>query len=201
MVAGEDSGDSRAESRRRQVIDAAIRCFRRNGFHSTSMAALAKEAGMSVGHIYHYFENKEAIIAAFIEDDLEEFRVAMRRLQESDGSFVDAMVDQADHGFDDMCDPEYAGLFLEVTAEAGRNPRVAELVRQSDIAMRNTLAEMIAADCGCTAESNRGDLLGRVEVIAALYEGLTIRAIRNPEINRDAVLAAMRLAIARLLSP
>ena len=201
MVAGEDSGDSRAESRRRQVIDAAIRCFRRNGFHSTSMAALAKEAGMSVGHIYHYFENKEAIIAAFIEDDLEEFRVAMRRLQESDGSFVDAMVDQADHGFDDMCDPEYAGLFLEVTAEAGRNPRVAELVRQSDAAMRNTLAEMIAADCGCTAESDRSDLLGRVEVIAALYEGLTIRAIRNPEINRDAVLAAMRLAIARLLSP
>ncbi|PWR19299.1 TetR/AcrR family transcriptional regulator [Zavarzinia aquatilis] len=201
MVADEDSADSRAESRRRQVIEAAIRCFRRNGFHSTSMAALAKEAGMSVGHIYHYFENKEAIIAAFIEDDLEEFRAAIRRLHESDGSFVDAMVDQADHGFDDMCDPDYAGLFLEVTAEAGRNPRVADLVRQSDAAMRNTLAEMIAADCGCTEASNRDDLMGRVEVIAALYEGLTIRAIRNPDINRDGVLAAMRLAIARLLSP
>lgn len=201
MVASEDSGDSRAESRRRQVIDAAIRCFRRNGFHATSMSALAKEAGMSVGHIYHYFENKEAIIAAFIEDDIEEFRAAMRRLQDSDGTFVDAMVDQADHGFDDMCDPDYAGLFIEVTSEAARNPKVAEMVRQSDAAMRNTLAEMIASDCGCTAESNQTDLMGRVELIAAIYEGLTLRAIRNPDMDRTAVLSAMRLAIARLLSP
>ncbi|MCW0181857.1 TetR/AcrR family transcriptional regulator [Zavarzinia sp.] len=201
MVAGEDCGDSRAESRRRQIIDAAIRCFRRNGFHATSMASLAKEAGMSVGHIYHYFENKEAIIAGFIEDDLEEFRDAMRRLQDSDGTFVDAMVDQADHGFDDMCDPDYAALFIEVTAEAARNPRVAALVQDSDAAMRKTLAETIASDCGCTAESDREELMGRVEVVAAIYEGLALRAIRNPSINRDAVLKAMRLAIARLLSP
>lgn len=201
MAATDDSGDSRAESRRRQIIDAAIRCFRRNGFHSTSMATLAKEAGMSVGHIYHYFENKEAIIAAFIEDDLEEFRAAIRRLQEIDGAFVDAMVAQADHGFDDMCDPDYAGLFIEVTAEAARNPRVAALVQASDAAMRTTLAEIIAADCGCTAENGGEELLARVEVIAAIYEGLTIRAIRNPTINRDAVLNALRRAISALLSP
>lgn len=201
MVQSDNGADSKAESRRRQIIEAAIRCFRRNGFHSTSMAALAKEAGMSVGHIYHYFENKEAIIAAFIEDDLQEFREAMARLQSSGGSFVDAMVEQANFGFDDMCDPDYAGLFLEISVEASRNPKVAALVADSDRCMRETLAQMIAADCGCTDPGNRESLMGRVEMIAALYEGLTLRAIRNPHLNRDATLDAMRLTIARLLSP
>ena len=112
--------DKRHESRRRQIIDAAIRCFRKNGFHAASMASLAKEAGMSVGHIYHYFENKEAIIAAFIEDGIEGFRGYMEQMQAYEGSFVDAMVEQADFGFEDMCDPDRASI-----VRMPRSPRPA----------------------------------------------------------------------------
>jgi TetR/AcrR family transcriptional regulator, repressor for uid operon len=49
-----------AEARREQVLDAAAHCFRRHGYHGASMAEIAGAAAMSPGHIYHYFQSKEA---------------------------------------------------------------------------------------------------------------------------------------------
>ena len=59
----------RAANRRRQVLDAAATCFRRSGFHGASMSEISKAAGMSAGHIYNYFASKDAIIAAFVEEN------------------------------------------------------------------------------------------------------------------------------------
>ncbi|MCF4165720.1 TetR/AcrR family transcriptional regulator [Zavarzinia compransoris] len=202
MGMGDAAGtETRQESRRRQILDAAIRCFRNNGFHATSMAALAKEAGMSVGHIYHYFENKEAIIAAFIEEKFEDFRTYVETLKQHQGSIADAMIEQVEAGYDGMSDPDKAGLFLEITVEASRNPKVAAMVQEADHTMRTTLAGMIAESCGCTEPDTEDRLMARVDMIVTLYEGLTIRAIRNPGINRDSAIEAMRLAFDRLLSP
>lgn len=54
-------------ARRKQILDAAATCFRRDGFRGASMANISLTAGMSTGHIYHYFESKAAIIEAVIE--------------------------------------------------------------------------------------------------------------------------------------
>jgi len=62
------------EARRQQILDAACDCVRQAGFHGASMAEIAKAAGLSVGQIYRYFENKEAIIAAIVAQDLAEMR-------------------------------------------------------------------------------------------------------------------------------
>lgn len=44
------------------IIQAAISLFNRNGFESTSMMDIVKEAGASKGAIYHYFTSKEELI-------------------------------------------------------------------------------------------------------------------------------------------
>jgi len=62
----------RNRARRDQILSAAMKCFVENGFHGSSMAELAKRAGMSVGHIYHYYESKDAIIEAIVDRDIEE---------------------------------------------------------------------------------------------------------------------------------
>lgn len=64
----------RANSRRKQVLDAAVRVMERTGFHQMSMQALADEAGVSVGLIYKYFGGKEDILLATIVAILDAFR-------------------------------------------------------------------------------------------------------------------------------
>ena len=50
--------------RRDEIVDAALRCFRRKGFQSTSMAEIISESGLSAGAIYGYFTSKSDIILA-----------------------------------------------------------------------------------------------------------------------------------------
>ncbi len=64
----------RAHSRRRQLLDAAVRVMERTGFHQMSMQALAEEAQVSVGLIYKYFGGKEDLLLAAIVDILDTFR-------------------------------------------------------------------------------------------------------------------------------
>ena len=56
--------DAHRESRREQILIAAWKCFSRNGFHSTSMADVIREAGLSAGAVYLYFRSKDEIIVA-----------------------------------------------------------------------------------------------------------------------------------------
>ncbi|MFC3504271.1 TetR/AcrR family transcriptional regulator [Micromonospora krabiensis] len=54
-------------ARRRQIVDAARRCFLREGFHRTSMQDVIAEAGLSVGAVYRYFPSKNDLIYAIAE--------------------------------------------------------------------------------------------------------------------------------------
>ena len=50
--------------RRDEIVDAALRCFRRKGFQASSMAEIISESGLSAGAIYGYFASKSEIILA-----------------------------------------------------------------------------------------------------------------------------------------
>jgi AcrR family transcriptional regulator len=57
---------ARTSSRRRQVLDAAVKVMGKTGFHQMSMHDLATEANVSVGLIYKYFGGKEDLLLATI---------------------------------------------------------------------------------------------------------------------------------------
>jgi AcrR family transcriptional regulator len=48
--------------KRRQILDAAIRVFARQGFHATRVSDIADEAGVAYGLVYHYFKSKEEVL-------------------------------------------------------------------------------------------------------------------------------------------
>ena len=48
--------------KRRQILDAAIRVFARQGFHSCRVSDIADEAGVAYGLVYHYFDSKEEVL-------------------------------------------------------------------------------------------------------------------------------------------
>jgi AcrR family transcriptional regulator len=56
------SAEGRAEDKRRQILDAAIRVFARQGFHSARVSDIAEEAGVAYGLVYHYFDSKDQML-------------------------------------------------------------------------------------------------------------------------------------------
>jgi AcrR family transcriptional regulator len=52
---------SRVE-RRQQILDAAVRVFARQGFHTCRVSDIADEAGVAYGLVYHYFGSKEQVL-------------------------------------------------------------------------------------------------------------------------------------------
>jgi len=190
----------RADARRDQIRAAAAQCFRQHGFHGSSIAQISKVAGMSTGHIYHYFENKEAIIADIVAQDLQRLLTLTAELRAA-SDVKAAMIERAVIGVQENLDPRSAGLQLEIVAEASRNPHIAGIVEAADRQCRESLTATIRTQrLAAGHQDSEATLAGMVEAISAMFEGLRIRAIRNPDIDRDGVVLMFRRMVADLLS-
>lgn len=67
-----------AESTRRRILSVALALFREKGFAGATMRKIAEEAGLSLGAAYHHFESKQAIVAAFYEQQAQAHEEAAR---------------------------------------------------------------------------------------------------------------------------
>ena len=189
----------RALSRRQQVLDAAACCFSRSGFHGASMAQISKAAGMSAGHIYNYFDSKDAIIAAFVQQNMERVAAHMRDLQQQDDA-LQSMIDKVDESVRESLDPAIWALPLEIFSESARNPKIAALLHDADRRMRVQFRAIVKAariKRGLAAEDRLLD--GRVDTIIAMYQGLHVRALHNPGMDPMALVDGFRLAFTALL--
>jgi TetR/AcrR family fatty acid metabolism transcriptional regulator len=78
--------------REKFIIEAAMKVFSRKGYADTRMADIAREAGMSYGLVYHYFENKETLFDAIVEDWWTGFYNELEQLQQSTASTEEKLV-------------------------------------------------------------------------------------------------------------
>ena len=85
-------------------------------------------------------------------------------------------------------DGDAAALKVEIVAEAGRNPRVAEIVRKADSIGRLELASAIR-DIRRRAghDDHPGAIDEMVELISAMYGGVLMRSITNPAVDANAL--------------
>lgn len=58
---------SRSEATRTRIVESALRLFQENGYAGTTMRAIAREAGVSVGNAYYYFGSKEHLVQGFYD--------------------------------------------------------------------------------------------------------------------------------------
>ncbi|MFI1292412.1 TetR/AcrR family transcriptional regulator [Streptomyces sp. NPDC020792] len=71
---------SKSEQTRALILETAMRLFQERGYDKTTMRAIAKEAGVSVGNAYYYFEGKEHLIQGFYDRIAAEHREAVREV-------------------------------------------------------------------------------------------------------------------------
>ena len=72
-----------ATDKRRVILDAGVRVFARQGFHTCRVSDIADEAGVAYGLVYHYFSSKEEILDTLF---LERWDVMLAAISEADAS-------------------------------------------------------------------------------------------------------------------
>ena len=70
-----------ARDKRRQILDAAVRVFARQGFHACRVSDIADDAGVAYGLVYHYFSSKDEVLDTLF---LERWNVLLEAIRETD---------------------------------------------------------------------------------------------------------------------
>jgi len=69
--------------KRRQILDAAVTVFARQGFHATRVSDIADEAGVAYGLVYHYFNSKDQVLNELF---LERWSLLLAAIEEAEGT-------------------------------------------------------------------------------------------------------------------
>ncbi len=78
----------KAAQTRGTILDAALRLFRQDGYDRTTMRAIAKEAGVSLGSAYYYFASKEHLIQAFYDELQADHEAAVAKVLAEETGFA-----------------------------------------------------------------------------------------------------------------
>jgi AcrR family transcriptional regulator len=185
---------STADGKRRQILDAAVRVFAVQGYESSRVGDIAKEAGVAYGLVYHYFGSKDAVLDTV-------FREAWGRLLAAVAVAEQTGVDAAEQlalvvkivlrSWRD--DPNLVRLLVR---EITRSPHLEDALEEIEQAFAS-LERIVAR--GQTEGAFRSDVDARTAawmLYGALEEVLTAWVLGQLPDDADAVAAAEREVIA-----
>lgn len=176
------------DARRREILEAALACFARNGFHQTTVEDIAKEAGVSHGAIYRYFDSKAEIVRAAAVRD----RAARhRRLDEAARAptVPEALARVLATAGELQPGAEAAArrrLSAQVFGEAVREPALNAAVLEiwDDVADR--LASIVRQGQASGAIATDLDPTSVAQVLGAIHSGFVVHAANDPKFDLDA---------------
>ena len=187
-----------ADRRRRQILDAAMACFRRRGFHQATMQEICAEANMSAGALYRYFGSKAEIIGAIAEDKHADSDGAFLEATRT-GSLIDALSLMARDFFDKFAEGDGA-LIADIFAEAIRDDAVAAPLLKIN---QNSLDYCVEAIKAAQARGEIDKKLDEREAANTLFaaiEGIALRRAFLRDTDPDAAVAQFRALAQRYLS-
>ena len=172
------------EAKRRQILDAAVICFARSGFHKTSTAEICADA----------------IIEAIVDDDRRKTSEWYEKALHAENLFEE-LFKLMQHNLQLIAEPIYRKIGIEIFAEAMRNPSVGQLVARND-------AESIAALIGILKKAAaKGQIDATLDInklatwIAALGDGAFGRAALDPYFDPTDQSGMLRELLTRILKP
>jgi AcrR family transcriptional regulator len=181
-----------------QILDAALVCFGKRGFHQTSMHDIAGEAGISVGLIYRYFENKEAVISAMADRHKKEISEVLQRARQAP-----TLLESVEILFTAHCcenEPRMISAFVvDLYAEASRNPRVADLVRDVLQTAMDGVTDLIARAPETQTAAHGLSPEGLAELIFAVARGMLMLDVLRPQEMTAAERRERQLEVTRRL--
>jgi AcrR family transcriptional regulator len=166
--------------RSEEIATAAARVFLTKGFHGASMQDVAREAGVSMGLLYRYFEDKAALIAAAAAIDRAPLLAEITALGEvaDPVAGLEALLSRI---VDVAGEPGYIDLVTEVAAEACRNPRVAAVLQEDELELHAALVTALASHREAGRLRADADLTSFALLYLTLADALALRLRFDPK--------------------
>jgi AcrR family transcriptional regulator len=186
--------ETKREERRLQILDAALRCFSRDGFHGTTTADIVRESGLSQGALYLYFATKDDIVVALADDrhQGEVFLNALAKSEQDPVAGLMLLVELYGKTLGDQRRTDMRRVGIQGWAEALRNPRIHESVVEGFSAVRAAIVELIAR--GQQAGQVRADVEpdAAARAMIAIFQGLVLQLAWGEAVNLTAFGALIR---------
>jgi TetR/AcrR family transcriptional regulator, repressor for uid operon len=190
------------DEKRQHILEAAEGCFQRDGFRGASISDICAAARMSPGHLYHYFDSKEAIIEAIFESRLEREAAIVGELTTiPNADLISAICGWLDGRVKDVR-AHGTSLGLEMRAESTRNPAIAKIASRADRGVRELLSRLIRGGQERGQVDPGLDPDSAAAIVHSIIFGLNrLGAIRDPKFDVKAASAMLKLLIERFLRP
>ncbi len=186
-------------ARREHILEAAEVCFARTGFHRTTIQDICRQAAVSPGALYVYFDGKEALIAGMAERDRAEFAERFAALA-SATDFLEALKELGQQYFLD--EPvESDRKCIDIGLESTRNPRIREIFHRFDRFVVESFEKLFQRlkDEGRIAPAF--DIPTVAQTFIVMSDGMFWRRAVDPTFDPKAVMPALLQLIAALLNP
>jgi len=181
-------------ARREQILDAAIGCVAREGFHKTTMAHVIAESGLSAGAVYGYFRGKPDLIRAIASRALGGFAESLAEVATRPGrvtvvSGVEALVAHVERLAESSHDA-IPLVALHAWSEAARDDEVHEIVRSNVAVVHRAWLEVLRrAEADGTLPPGDHDAMARA--LLGLVPGFLVLGPLLGEIDGPTYVAAV----------
>ncbi|UPK37618.1 TetR/AcrR family transcriptional regulator [Bradyrhizobium sp. 186] len=186
------------KQKRGEILGAAIRCFTRDGFRGASTTDICAEAGISPGHLYHYFPSKEAIIEAMIDLGLARSAERFEKILVAP-DVIEALL--ADIEETSLRFRPAQILNLDGLAEAARNPEFAKIIARHTEAVRRMWGDFLRQAQSQGRMDPGLDPDATADILIAIIDGSRAMPIRNPKLDIKQSAAHLKTMLVRFLSP
>jgi AcrR family transcriptional regulator len=162
------------------------------------MHDISGEAGISVGLIYRYFENKEAVISAMADRHKQEISEVLERARQAPTLLESLEILFTAHCCEDA--PQVVSAFVvDLYAEASRNPQMADLVRDVLETAMNGVTDLIARAPETQNGGNDQKPGELAELIFAVARGMLMLDVLRPQEMTAAERRERQLEVTRRL--
>ena len=125
-----------------QILEAAVKVFARQGFHQSTVAQIAKEAGVADGTIYLYFKNKDDILVQFFRFRTKQVFESFRDAVDGAETSTDKLRNLVRRHLDEFQRDKDGAVVYQV--ETHQNSRLAEAqIREMSKMYRDLISEII----------------------------------------------------------
>ena len=188
---------ARANEQRERILDAALTCFAREGFHAATVQDIVAESGLSPGAIYGYFKGKTEIAMAIaserhtMERRRMEFALAAPDIDTSLQRLLDGFVLELRN----PAERRWRHLAVQLWAESLSNPRLKREALGGVSQAVDVLSRMIAQAQNRGSWPKHLDPAYAARVMIAILQGISLQRAWDDRVDVERFAAALRMML------